>query len=125
MSAMWEDYRRIIYPKIPLSEERCLISKAQKGSRKSRDEIVLRHISFLIFRIRKLVFPYLLHSFGEDLLQETILISYSKIKDYDLEYRNKEGSLHPVKFSSYIWKRIDGHIIDFLKKNKNPDHFIL
>jgi len=30
------------YPKISLSEERRLISKAQKGSRKSKDELVLR-----------------------------------------------------------------------------------
>jgi len=113
---MWKDYKEIIYPKISLSEERRLISKAKKGSKKCRDEIVLRHISFLIFRIHKLVFPHLLHSFGEDLLQETILIIYLKIKQYDLDYRNKEGKPHPVRFSSYIWKRIDGYIIDFLKK---------
>jgi len=116
---MWKDYKDIIYPKIALYEERCLISKAQKGCQKSRDEIILRHISFLMFRINKIVFPHLLRSFGEDLLQETILISYAKIKDYDFGYRNKKGELHPVKFSSYIWKRIDGYIIDFLKKESS------
>lgn len=115
---MWKDYRRIIYPKISLSEERRLISKAQKGSQKSRDEIVLRHISFLIFRIHKIVFPHLLRSFGEDLLQETILISYAKIKDYDLHYHNKKGKPHQVRFRSYIWKRIDGFIVDFMKGEK-------
>jgi len=121
---MWEDYRRIVYPKISLYEERCLISKAQKGSQKSRDEIILRHIRFLIFRIHKLVFPRLLHSFGEDMLQETILIIYAKIKQYDLDYRNKEGKPHPVRFSSYIWKRIDGYIIDFLKNElKTVNYF--
>ncbi len=112
---MWEDYRGIIYPEISLSEERSLISKAQKGSQKCRNEIVLRHVNYLMFRIRKIVFPYLLQSYGEDLLQETILICFAKIEDYNLAYRNKKGKLHPVKFSSYLWKRIDGFIIDFLK----------
>jgi len=80
---MWEDYRDIIrrYPKLPLCEERRLISKAQKGSRlrqaclparqgfggqarKSKDEILLRHSSFLIFRIHKIAFPTLIQRFG-------------------------------------------------------------
>ena len=115
---MWENYKDIIYPKISLSEERALISKAQKGSKRCKDEIVLRHVSFLIFRIHNIVFPRLLHSYGEDLLQETILIIYAKIKDYDLGYRNKKGNPHPVRFSSYIWKRIDGFIVDFMKEEK-------
>jgi len=108
------------YPKISLSEERKLILKAQKGSKKCRDEIVLRHISFLKFRIHKKAFPALVRRFGEDLLEETILVLYKKIKTYNLNYRNKRGELHPVKFISYIWKRIDGFIIDYLKKN---DHY--
>jgi len=113
---VWKDYNNISYPKISLSKERRLISKAQKGCKRSRDEIVLRHINYLIFRIRSIVYPHLLQSFGEDLLQETILISYSKLKEYNLRYRNKNGKPHPVRFSSYLWKRIDGHIIDFMKK---------
>jgi DNA-directed RNA polymerase specialized sigma subunit len=104
------------YPKISLSEERRLISEAQKGSRKSRDELVLRHISFLRFRIRRIVFPRLVQRFGDDLLGETILIIYKKIESYDLNYHDKQGNPHPVKFISYIWKRIDGFIIDSLKK---------
>ena len=104
------------YPKISLSEERRLISEAQKGSRKSRDELVLRHISFLRFRIRRIAFPHLTQRFGDDLLGEAILIVYKKIKSYDLDYRDKKGNPHPVKFISYIWKRIDGFIIDSLKK---------
>jgi len=115
---MWTTYKPIIqrYPKISLSEERRLIYKAQKGSRKSKDELVLRHISFLIFRIHKVVFPEFIQRFGEDLLEETILIVYNKIKSYDLDYRDKHGNLKPVRFISYIWKRIDGLIIDYLKK---------
>ena len=60
---MWKAYSGIVrrYPKIPLSKERRLIFEAQKGSRlrqgfggqarKSKDEVVLRHVGFLIFRI--------------------------------------------------------------------------
>jgi len=52
---MWRYYGTSThrYPKISLSEERRLISEAQKGSKKSRDEIVFRHISFLKFRFLK------------------------------------------------------------------------
>jgi len=115
---MWKAYHDIIrcYPKLSLSEERRLISKAKKGSRKSKDELVFRHIGFLIFRIHKVAFPGLIHRFGDDLLEEAILIAYKKIKSYDLDYRDKKGNPNPVKFISYIWKRIDGFIIDYLKK---------
>jgi DNA-directed RNA polymerase specialized sigma subunit len=118
---MWESYRDIIqaYPKITLSEERRLISKAQQGSRKSKDEIVLRHVGFLIFRIHRRVFPRLIRRFGEDLLAETILIIYQKIESYNLDYRDKQENPKPVKFASYICKRIDGFIIDYLKKELN------
>jgi DNA-directed RNA polymerase specialized sigma subunit len=111
------------YPKITLSEERHLILKAQKGSKKSKDEIVLRHVGFLIFRIHKIAFPSLVRSFGEDLLAEAILILYKKIESYDLNYCDKKGNTNPVKFSSYIWKRIDGFIIDSLKKELNGSNF--
>ncbi|MEK7772175.1 MAG: hypothetical protein AAB703_04905 [Pseudomonadota bacterium] len=55
-------------------------------------------------------------TFGEDLLEEAILIVYNKIKSYDLDYRDKHGNLKPVRFISYIWKRIDGFTIDYLKE---------
>jgi len=65
---VWDSYKHIIrrYPKISLSEERKLILKAQKGSKKSKDELVLRHVGFLIFRIYKIAFPSLIRSFGEE-----------------------------------------------------------
>jgi len=115
---MWESYRGISqrYPKVSQAEERRLLSAAKKGSKRDKDEIILRHVGFLIFRIHKVVFHHLIHRFGEDLLAEAILIAYKKIDSYDLDYRDKQGNPHPVKFVSYIWKRIDGYIIDFLKK---------
>ena len=51
-----------------------------------------------------------------DLLEEAILIVYNKIESYDINYCDKQGNPHPVKFVSYIWKRIDGFIIDYLKE---------
>ncbi|MFH2069265.1 MAG: hypothetical protein ABII89_07400 [Candidatus Omnitrophota bacterium] len=118
---MWESYKGIVwsYPKISLFEERRLISKAQKGSKKNKDEIILRHIGFLIFRIHRRVFPDLIQHFGEDLLEEAILIVYKKVDSYDLRYCDKQGNPCPVKFVSYIWKRIDGFITDYLKKETN------
>lgn len=62
------------------------------------------------------MFPSLIQRFGEDLLEETILIVYKKVETYNLNYHDKQGNLKPVKFISYIWKRIDGFIIDSLKK---------
>ncbi len=122
---MWKGYAGIgrRYSKLSLSEERHLIQKAQRGSKKSREELVLRHVDFVIFRIHKVAFPALIQRFGEDLLEEAILIIYSKIKSYDLNYRDDKGRPNPVKFTSYIWKRIDGFIIDSLKKELNESNY--
>lgn len=115
---MWKIYRPTIskYPKIPLPDERRLIALAQKGSQKSTEEIVLRHIGFLIFRLHKKAFPDFLKRFGEELVSEAIFILYQKIKTYNLDYCDKQGNPKPVKFASYIWKRIDGFVLDYLKK---------
>lgn len=122
---MWKNYRHTIqrYPRMSLSEERRLILQAQKGSKKSKDELLLRHIGFLIFRIHKVAFPGFIRRFGDDLLEEAILIVYQKIETYDLNYRNKKGKPHPVRFISYIWKRIDGFIIDYLKEEMKEPTF--
>jgi DNA-directed RNA polymerase specialized sigma subunit len=77
----------------------------------------------VIFRIYKVAFPALVRSFGEDLFTDAILIVYKKIESYDLDYCDKEGNPNPVKFSSYIRKRIDGFITDSLKKELNESNF--
>lgn len=120
---MWKAYHKIMrqYCKIPLAEERRLIAQAQKGSEKSAEEIVLRHIGFVAFRLRRRVFPEYLKRFGEDLLSDSLTILYRKVQTYDLKYRDRRGCPKPVKFVSYIWKRIDGHIIDSLKKELAND----
>jgi len=49
---MWKAYRNIIrrYPKISLREERRLIREAKRGGKKQTQELVLRHIEFVIFQ---------------------------------------------------------------------------
>ena len=68
-----------------------------------------------MFRLHKEAFPAYVARFGEDILAEAVIILYDKIKTYNLCYKDKNGDLKPVKFSSYIWKRIDGFILDSLK----------
>jgi hypothetical protein len=94
---------------------------AQRGSERSANELVLRHISFVSFHLHRRVFPHLLPRFGEELLSEAIPILYAKIQTYDLRYHDRQGHLKPVRFVSYIWKRIDGHIIDRLKRELNRE----
>ena len=115
---MWKTYQSIIhqYSKISLQEERRLIRKAKKDSKKEADELVLRHIGFVIFRIHKRAFPAYVKRFGEDLLSQGIYFLYQKIKTYNLRYRDEYGQFKPVRFSSYIWKGIDGLILASLRK---------
>ena len=111
-------YRRtaVKYPRISLEEERQLIAKAKGRSKEKREELVLRHVGFVIRRLHKKAFPSYLARYGEDIFSEAIFILYDKIASYDLEYKDKQGNLKPVRFSSYIWKRIDGFIIDSIRK---------
>lgn len=104
------------YPRLAFEEERRLIASAQTGAKESTDELVLRHISFVMWRLRKKVFRQHLDRHGEDLLSAAIPVLYQKVKTYDLNYRDKTGSLKPVRFASYVWKRIDGLAIDYLKR---------
>ena len=52
---MWETYRQIAfkYPRILLEEERQLIAQAKGNSKAKAEEIVLRHVGFVIRRIHK------------------------------------------------------------------------
>jgi hypothetical protein len=109
------------YRPLSLADERQLIALAQAGSESSTYELVLRHIGFIVFRIHRKVFPHLLPRFGEELLAETIPVLHAKIQTYDLDYCDKFGQPKPVKFISYIWKRIDGHILDSLKRELEHD----
>ena len=114
---MWKVYSSVIgkYPQLTLQEERRLIRQAKKHKKKA-DELVLRNISFVIFRIYKKTFPRYIERFGEDILSQAIFMLYGKIKTYNLRYRDDRGNFKPVRFVSYIWKAVDGHILACLKK---------
>lgn len=122
---MWKAYRGIIrqysYPRLSLQEERRLIRKAKKAIKAAADELILRHIGFVIFRIHKRAFPAYVKRYGEDILSQAIPVLYRKIQTYNLRYRDQKGEFRPVKFVSYIWKRIDGLILDALKKETQSD----
>ena len=114
---MWKAYSSVTrkYSKLTLQEERRLIRQAKKCKDKA-DELVLRHVSFIIFRICKKTFPKYIERFGEDILSQAIFMLYAKIKTYNLRYYDKQGNFKPVRFVSYIWKAVDGHILACLKK---------
>ena len=115
---MWTAYREIArqYERLPLKQERQLIAKAQRGSTKSTEEIVMRHVGFVMYRLRMVVYPSVLFRLGDDLLADTVLMLYEKVKTYDLRYRDRQGKRKPVRFVSYVWKRVDGFIIDSLNR---------
>ena len=119
---MWEKYREFAsrYPRLLLDEERRLIARAQAGRKNSRDELVFRHIGFVMWRLRKKIFPLHLARHGEDMLAAAIPVLYQKIQTYDLDYRDRRNKPKPVRFASYIWKRIDGFAVDYIK-NENSD----
>jgi len=106
------------YPRLPLEEERRLIAQAQAGVKESSNELVLRHLGFVMWRLRRKVFRSHLDRHGEDLLSAAIPVLYEKVRTYNLQYRDQEGTLKPVRFGSYIWKRIDGMAIDYLKRER-------
>ena len=120
---MWQPDQTLArrYPTLSLTEERRLIAQAQHGSPESAQELVLRHVGFVIFRLRKRVFPDLLPRFGDDLPSSAVPVLYQKIATYDLDYRDKQCHPKPVKFVSYIWKRIDGFILDALQEELRAD----
>lgn len=120
---MWKAYRDIIrrYPRISLQEERRLIREAKRGGRAQAEELVLRHIGFVIFRIHRRAFPAYVRRFGEDILAQAIVVLYERVQAYNLRYYDKSGNFKPVRFVSYIWKFIDGLILASLRKELQHD----
>ena len=115
---MWEEYHEIIrrYPKLSLEEDRRLIARAQAGSKKSRDTLVLGHIRFVMWRLRKKIFYRYLVRYGDDMLAGAIPVLYRTVDTYDLDYRDADNKPNPVRFSTYIRKWIDGFALAYIKK---------
>ena len=99
---MWEKYSELAwrYPKLAFDAERRMIARAQSGAKRSRDELVLRHIGFIMWRLRVKIFPQYLKRYGEDILSVAILTLYQKIQTYNLNYRDRRGKRKPVRFTS-------------------------
>ena len=55
-------------PALSLKEERRLIAKAKKGYQAETEELVLRYVGFILFRLHKKAFPAYVARFGEEIL---------------------------------------------------------
>ena len=82
---------------LSLKEERRLIAKAKKGYQAETEELVLRYVGFIIFRLHKKAFPAYVARFGEEILAQAVITLYNKIKTDNLRYRDKNDDLKPVK----------------------------
>ncbi len=121
MAAVSLPISRQFLTRLTLAQERRLIRKAQSGSRKCRNEIVLRHVPFVARRVRKKVFPSLLRRYADELIAASVPELCRKVSTYDLHYRDESGRPWPVPFAAYIWKRIDGFIVDYVKREGARD----
>ncbi|OGS10448.1 MAG: hypothetical protein A2234_00790 [Elusimicrobia bacterium RIFOXYA2_FULL_58_8] len=79
---MWKTYGEVArsHPKLLPLEERCMIARAQAGSKRIRDKLVFHHIGFIMWRLRKKVFPDYLKRHGDDILSAAILELYRKVE---------------------------------------------
>ena len=116
---MFKLYQGIIdeYKKLPLRQERKLIILAKKGVIEARDELLLHLMGFFVIRIQALAFPSIIKSYGDDLIQQCLILATEKIETYNLKYRNKTGELQPLHLSTYMWKNVTGLIYTY-GKNK-------
>jgi hypothetical protein len=117
---MWAAYHSVAKenPRLSFHQERRLIAKAQRGSADCANRLVLSHVGFVMFRLRTIVYPHVLWRLGDDLLADAVLMLYEKVGTYDLGYRDRQGRRKPVRFVSYVWKRVDGFIIDALNRER-------
>jgi hypothetical protein len=63
------------YGPLSLDDERRLVRRAKKGDQLARKKLLLRLIGFFVFRIETALYPALRHRFGEDILQECLLLA--------------------------------------------------
>lgn len=95
-----------------------MIALAKKGNGAAKEELILNHIGYFLFRINTVLYPKLVKQYGEDILQECLLLASEKIYKYNLRYKNKQGKRQNVYFRSYIWKAVTGVIIRSIKAKR-------
>ena len=122
---VFELYQDVVtrYAKLSREGERKLIKSAQMGDEKAIEELLLRQIGFFKLRIRAILFPVLVKRYGDDILQECLLLASKKVHTFNLRYRNKQGRLSRVYFRTYLWKAVTGLILQIINKNKHEIMF--
>ena len=117
---MFKSYQDIIkqYPKLPLKQERELIYLAQQGIVEAQNKLLLHLIGYFVIRVKTTAFPSFFLVYGEDIIQDCVVMAANKIKTYDLNYKNNFGELSPRHFSTYIWKSVTGLIYSYGRKKK-------
>ena len=106
------------YKKLSLKYERKLIALAKKGSSLAQNKLLLHLVGFFSFRIKTTLYPSIVKQYGEDILQDCLLLAIKKIRTYNLRYKNKIGELQPVHLSTYMWKSVTGLMFGFVKAKK-------
>ncbi len=117
---MFESYQKIMnqHKKLPLKQERKLIHLAQQGVVEAQNKLLCHLIGFFVIRVKTTAFPSFFLRYGEDIIQDCVIMAVEKIKTYNLEYKNKFGELQPLHFSTYIWKSVTGLIYSYKKHMK-------
>jgi hypothetical protein len=112
-------YRKIAsrHKKLPINEERKLISLAKRGNQPAQEKLLLHLVGFLIFRIETALSHSVVVRFGEDILQECIIFAIAKIRNYKVRFKNREGIYKTYCFSTYLWKGVTGVMFSYVKKN--------
>lgn len=117
---MFESYQEIMnqHKKLPLKQERKLIHLAQRGFVEAQNKLLCHLIGFFVIRVKTTAFPSFFLPYGEDIIQDCVIMAAEKIRTYDLEYKNKSGELQPLHFSTYIWKSVTGLIYTYRKQKR-------
>jgi len=117
---LFEYYRKITdhHKKLDLKVERKLISLAKKDDRAAKEKLLFHLTGFFIFRIQKTLYPFLLRQYGEDILQDCLLLALNKFKSYKMGYINKKGQINPLHMSTYLWKSVTGLILTYVKEKR-------
>jgi hypothetical protein len=103
---------------LPLCYERKLIASAKKGRTEARQELLIHLIGFFLFRVQTTLYPSFVKQYGEDVLQECLLLASKKIHTYKLRCRNRDARFAPVHLSTYMWKSVTGLILTHVRHKR-------
>jgi DNA-directed RNA polymerase specialized sigma24 family protein len=118
--SLFEHYRKISarHDKLPLRYERKLIARSKKGHVEAQQELLLHMIGFFLFRICTTLYPSIVEQYGEDVLQECLLLAARKIHSYRLRCRRSSAPFAPVHLSTYMWKSATGLMLTHVRRKR-------